>query len=389
MHDTLDLEALKKQIEQLKAESQRYRRWTRYFTIVGIVTLGASFFQSSSDDILDLTSSNLLIAEIIIYLTLFVTLSLAPTVVMWHKIRRYSARIATHAPDFVHRPNVFEIIWELRTQIWISAALVFACIFYKEIIESPQSAILLYAPLAIVFTIDWSFTYWISKGDLPLINAALKAFPHSHRLLYFRVEKSLQNENVAEAETIILKLLSSRTDYGNPNVDTELFLLSECLTYQKRFDEVVPILEAVIKINPTATIGYASLADWYLDQGVDAERAVDLLDIAIANTAPKAIVLYALHHAMIAQSLALTGQFIRAKTSLEIGLGTLDKMPAVVAADTYRRAGYVYKALGETETARSHFNHAVELDPNGLYGDLARKALHSLTVTTDTAPATP
>ncbi len=382
MHDSLDLDALKKQIEQSKTQTDRYNRWLLYIRIGLVVlmvgTLGLVFLVDTFP-FMDIQVLNVMIVILVVALVVH---TVYPAVVAWRNLRQYSARIIAYAPPFVHRPSTYTVIWELRGFLWMCAVVVIVLIGHDYILNAPLIAIFLYILPIIVYLLNQRVMLWISKGGLPRINAAFKILPFSHRLQYFRVGVAYQNQDFVQMEAIVRKLLTTCTDYAFPNVMLELIVLGECLIHLERLEEVVPILEAAIKISPTASLSYVSLGEWYLDQEVDAERAVELLDIALANTLPKHTVLYAAQHAISAQALALTGHTIRARASIETALAALAKMPASTASQVNRRIGYAHKGLGEIEVARTHFNRAIELNPNGLSGKLARQALESLPVAT-------
>ncbi|MBA3874016.1 MAG: hypothetical protein ABI970_15565 [Chloroflexota bacterium] len=378
MRDSLDLAALKEQITQSKARSERNKTWIRYIQIAVAIMIAMSFVITVLYTNLRLRDKSLLILVILILLPVLMAYIFYPMFVTWRNIREYSMRIMTYAPDFVYRPRAINMIWELRSHFWLCIVLVSAAILHEQILKSPLVAILLYMLPTILTYIYNRIMVWVYTGGLPRVNTALKVLPASHRLLYFRAIFIYQNQQFTDAEFIIRKMLASRTDYANPNVVVELLMLSECWMRQQRFEEVMAILEAAIKISPIASLTYADLAEWYLDHEVDAERAVDLLDIALANTPTKQVILYAAQQAISAQALALTGRTIRAKASINTALDAIDKMAAITASEVNRRIGYAYMALAETEAARSHFTRAVELDPNGLYGNLARQALDLL-----------
>jgi hypothetical protein len=378
MRDSLDLAALKEQIIQSKARTERNKAWIRYIQIAVAIMVVVSFVIALLYTNIRLRDKSLLILVIVILLPVLMAYIFYPIFVTWRNIREYSMRIITYAPEFVYRPRVINIIWELRSHFWLCIVIVSAAILHEQILKSPLVAILLYMLPTILTYVYNRIMVWVYKGGLPRVDTALKVLPASHRLLYFRAIFIYQNQQFTDAESIIRKLLASRTDYANPNVVVELLMLSECWMRQQRFEEVIPLLEAAIKISPVASLTYADLAEWYLDHEVDAERAVDLLDIALANTPTKQIILYAAQQAISAQALALTGRTIRAKASINTALAAIDKMAAITASEVNRRIGNAYQALGETEVARTHFTRAVELDPNGIYGNLARQALDLL-----------
>jgi Flp pilus assembly protein TadD len=54
------------------------------------------------------------------------------------------------------------------------------------------------------------------------------------------------------------------------------------------------------------------------------------------------------------------------------------KLPPPAMAEVNRQAGHVRLTQNNRQAAIEHFQKAVELDPNGIYGKLAQKAIDSL-----------
>lgn len=378
MRDSLDLDALKQQIARMTAQAERDRRWTGYMTraiivmlIVSVVILGLNVFIS-------LGSVSFFYALAGLMALLLLTFTAFLSFITWRNIRGYSQRVKHFAPAFVHRPNLRDMLWEMRTYIWLWAVLFGCIILIDQFLNIPWVATLLYiAPYLASYIIQRTYI-WIYFGGLPRVNAALKLFPYSHKLLLARANFILNNHDTDGAIVILTRLLTSRTDYANPNVVLELLLYSEALAHQERFNEAVQLFEAAIQIQPTAAIAYGSLAETYLNQDIEYERAVALLDIALPLTNPKEIYAYPAEHAVYAHALAKTNHVLRAKASIGIAEAAIDKLPPANASACYRHLGQAYLALGDVDTAHLRLNRAIELDRDGVSGKLAQRVLEKL-----------
>jgi tetratricopeptide (TPR) repeat protein len=62
--------------------------------------------------------------------------------------------------------------------------------------------------------------------------------------------------------------------------------------------------------------------------------------------------------------------------AIENALKATDKKCLPDLATTHYRAGMAMQALGNGSKANEHFQRAIDLDPNGRRGALAKEALH-------------
>ncbi|MFN8372787.1 MAG: tetratricopeptide repeat protein [Anaerolineae bacterium] len=67
----------------------------------------------------------------------------------------------------------------------------------------------------------------------------------------------------------------------------------------------------------------------------------------------------------------------RASILLDEVFGIMNRLQTRVKPEIYRQAGYARRAQGDEAAARELFTKAIELDPDGLFGSLARRALES------------
>src|SRR5690242_12194351 len=106
MHDSLDLASLKKQIDQMKAQTQRDKTWLRYIQIALVVILFFGFGLFFLKDTIRFRDTSLLRAALVIVLPFMMVYTLYPLYLAWRNVHNYSNRIITYAPDFVRRPTL-------------------------------------------------------------------------------------------------------------------------------------------------------------------------------------------------------------------------------------------------------------------------------------------
>ena len=79
--------------------------------------------------------------------------------------------------------------------------------------------------------------------------------------------------------------------------------------------------------------------------------------------------------ALKAWALALMGRSSEVAPAIESALNATDKNCLPDLATTHYRAGMAMRALGNLSSANEHFQRALDLDPQGRRGSLAKAAL--------------
>jgi len=154
------------------------------------------------------------------------------------------------------------------------------------------------------------------------------------------------------------------------------------LTYQGRYAEALAMLEASIRLQPHISFGYDSLANWYLYQNIESERAVELCKFGLRLPPTPVTGLRDISRssrlATRAWAEARTGNTATARATLFEALQASNARNVPVHAELHRIAGETNLALNDTSAARDHFQKAAQLDPRGRIGKLAQQALDKI-----------
>ena len=182
-----------------------------------------------------------------------------------------------------------------------------------------------------------------------------------------------------EAEDTLRRSLASahaRESYGSA-----LEFLGDTLMEQGRYDEATRSYEAALHAFPWRRRPYRGMAEMHLRQGKRAEQAIEWIEKVIdfeglsfaqrkMNGHPQDD-----YWALKAWALARLGRRQGADEAIENGLKATDKNVLPDLATTYYRAGLAMQALGKEAEARDYFERAVQSDPIGRRGKLAKAGL--------------
>lgn len=235
-------------------------------------------------------------------------------------------------------------------------------------------------------------SYWVSNPAFKTANYA-KSLQRADFLLRFRPHNILFQSlrgivlfyggYPVEAETQWRNLLWNPHNVGGVLKFT-LPNLGLSLVDQGRFAEALPFLESAVKAYPDYGLVYADVADYYMQQEIHLERALELLEIAQANMKKPgsknslANFNYSWVITTKAVALALTGNHDRANSEIDHALkNSPDRYPPGLAA-VHLNAARVRQIQGNLDEARDHLNHAIQLDPNGRAGKAAAKLLKKI-----------
>lgn len=147
-----------------------------------------------------------------------------------------------------------------------------------------------------------------------------------------------------------------------------------------RYEEAEAAFEAAIELSHRDSDRRTGLAEVYLRQGIEPEKALHWARQAFDNRYPPWIALLGMRltaaelRANVAWALALAGQPDAAQSELAQALDKIDRQARSVQASLHVRAGRALALCGDAAAARSHFEQAAALDPHGTYGRLARAA---------------
>jgi tetratricopeptide (TPR) repeat protein len=346
----------------------------RYYLmgLIGVVAL--SFFGAFSANLSRLLAFRMIDLSRLALVICFIGY-VAPRVVWaFQQHQAFSARLEKYAPNFVPRTMVWETLrlvvsWGGITVGSLIAILVPSLIF---------PVFVLALAFAVFQSVRRRFLWWAYKGGLPRIEQMLRILPGNAFLLIGKANYQIPINQLVEAANTYRELLTQRWNRSLYDVPVCLNNLGICLLYGGHYEEALPLLEGAVQISPNFYYIYDSLAIWYLEQELNAERAVDLSELALELSFPKDEHASPGEKATCSHALALTGRNTRADTLIEQALNSTEPLQASARAEIQRRVGYARRAQGNREAAIEHFQRAVELDPDGIYGKLSRRALDSL-----------
>jgi tetratricopeptide (TPR) repeat protein len=184
-----------------------------------------------------------------------------------------------------------------------------------------------------------------------------------------------------EAEAALYAALEKGQEAGTAgNVQYEcLDLLGQVMLEQERFDEAIQCLEGAIDIRPDQSAAYDSLAGVYLWMGDQPGQALELTKQALTLYKPRRLFGRVAAPAMWMNRAWALAQLRRDKANeaydRAFALMKSESKPAL--ADLHCRAGAVCYGQGDMDTATHHFEQAIQLDPTGRAGQLARRALQA------------
>jgi len=178
-----------------------------------------------------------------------------------------------------------------------------------------------------------------------------------------------------EAEAIIAKLGSEARDPMERA--RRLTILAELLMDQGRWEQAKEALAEAIRNDAGVGSPCVGLADWYLLQGLEPQRASDLVDQA--NNAPGIAALklsvrestLAFRSATKALALARLGRHRESESAIAEAFRLADVKHVPGMAHLHWRAGLTFAAIGQRSKAREHAQEASAIDPHGKYGKLA------------------
>lgn len=182
-----------------------------------------------------------------------------------------------------------------------------------------------------------------------------------------------------EAEEVLRHCLSQRLT--PPQRGLYLVNLGYVLLGQKRYDEARQAYEEAIRCRPKGAVAYSSLAEVYLQQGIQPERALQLLDQGIrlkeaseqqARIDPH---IFGYLFANRAWALFLLDRADEADAALEQAQRYTTVASRPGAAGVHCHIAQALAAGNRESEAMEHFRQACQIEPQGRYAALAGAAL--------------
>jgi tetratricopeptide (TPR) repeat protein len=145
----------------------------------------------------------------------------------------------------------------------------------------------------------------------------------------------------------------------------------------KRYGEARNCHEAAVRLGDVTGNSHDGVAETYLRQGIEPQKALDRIEQAIAMLAsPRSGV--RINGGVLANrawALALMGRRPEAERAIDQALNVEDSAVAPGWAGTNWRIGMALLAMEETGRAIEHFRTAAGADPHGNYGALSRERI--------------
>lgn len=200
---------------------------------------------------------------------------------------------------------------------------------------------------------------------------------HGHIL--FRAGRYTEAEQVLR--TGIVETRRETTGFGGAFT---LNALGYALMGQGKNEEVRKVFEGALALEPNEGSFYDSLADAYLSQGIETDKALDLLDQALTRHQSSWFKRWSRQRSISttwagrAWALARLGRRAEAGEALDKAFALAPRKRNADFVEILYRAGHALALLGETRKAAEHFAEAQRLEPHGHYGRLCAEAASRL-----------
>jgi tetratricopeptide (TPR) repeat protein len=247
--------------------------------------------------------------------------------------------------------------------------------------------------LTVVFSANQRLpAYWVFRGPLERgdYDGALRRVDWLLRWrpqnIYFKGIRGillLFAVRPGEAEQATRELLTNPNTHWT-TLASSATNLGYALLGQKRYDEALPFLEAGVRIMPEYGSLYSGVANYYSRQRIEPQRALDLRTRGIElTTRPKKLrgidsYMWAGMLSGLAVAAARAGDDARANVALNQAFKDCDRRFIPAVAVVHCDAGLVARLQGHEADAQSHLAHAIELDPHGYAGHVAREAMEEM-----------
>jgi len=374
LHDSLDLTALRDEIAAIHKRQQTQRQWENYYYVGLALSFFLSFFAPAENMF---SSPTLNLGQSVILITVFLYFILR-TIFKYQAYRQYIKRLDTHTPAFIPRVKRAESIPVFAQWVaqWV-ALFVFALGLMVSALLIP--ALIVVVSLILLRSIAYRRVLaWAYKGGIPRIERLLRFFSNNPFLAGYKAALQIAENRLDDSANAYRDLLARKRHRDLNSIPYWLNNLGVALMYNDQFAEALPYLESAAHIVPTLGNVYDGLAVWYLEQGLDVERALTFGELALELSAPKAESDSPVEKATCARALALTGRETQAEVMIEQAVCGAPDQEVAARAEIHQQIGHARLAQGNREAAVKHFERAVEIDPDGLFGKLSQRALDSL-----------
>jgi tetratricopeptide (TPR) repeat protein len=181
-----------------------------------------------------------------------------------------------------------------------------------------------------------------------------------------------------EAEEAIRQCLARA--FSPPERGLFLVNLGYVLLGEKHYDEAQQVYEEAIRNRPNGAVAYSSLAEVYLQQGIEPQKALQLVDLGLkfkrASQKQAGVDQHIFGYLLAnrAWALFLLGRAEEARESLEEArpFGNIQSKPG--AAGVHYHIARALLAGGLNAEAAEHLRQVKQIDPQGRYAALVDSA---------------
>ena len=403
IRDQLDLEELDRQVTHTAKMWQKINKITLY-TLIFVIAVSflypssALVFGSPWNSSLDNIVSNLPFVTLFVSASFTLILGMREETARW----RYGYKALKPITANIQPPSVWGFM-VLHYRRFISTTLILIVIVIA-LVDNRTDVLIIY--LLFYFALGhvhkalyvWPYHGVFQRGDyeggLRRANILWGVLIGKGGYLTTRTSLLLMLGRFAEAEQMARKALTPTKN--NPSeLSSALSMLGRALQEQNRYAEVLPCYEGAIKLSPGYAPYYTRLANFYLKQESELERAFALVQRALAySDKPKPnrfleMFQWVALKGTEARLLALLGYHQQANAALEAGFDALAVEFGPGLADLHLEAGYVSERQRDLAAAQSHYEQAQRLDPNGAMGQQAHLALLTLKQTIEQSTSSP
>ena len=187
-------------------------------------------------------------------------------------------------------------------------------------------------------------------------------------------------------------MLFEDTDYQTSWLHTRLggllAGLGQLRMEQAHYAEAMFYLETALQLQPFRPAYLISLAEIYLRTGIQPHRALELLDCSGSTNGQWLTYLIERRAARYerelnrAWALAALGRQIEADNALQYVLHQVNPKNLPALARLHYHAAFIRQIEGQPEAAVGQMRQVQQLDPHGLYGQWAAKALDNVQLAT-------
>lgn len=184
-----------------------------------------------------------------------------------------------------------------------------------------------------------------------------------------------------EAESALREALAVAAGASKLVAAATLNNLGVVFARQKRYDDAIRLYEAAVAIDPTKSWHLNSIAEIYLEQGTNIERAFRFIEQARANKLRDMRTGRENWAAILANqawALTLLNQPNEVENLLHQALRETNQKAKPSLAALHYRIGHVLSLRGEKGRAEEHFRQSLRIDSHGAFARDATEALQNI-----------